>query len=69
MWDSDTLKSMFLHRVNANLGMYSKEETGVLFIGHGQPEEWDVEWSTETEQEASFRDNIIKLLVDDGFRI
>jgi protoheme ferro-lyase len=69
MWDSDTLKSMFLHRVNANLGMYSKEETGVLFIGHGQPEEWDVEWSTETEQEASFRDNIIKLLVDDGFSL
>jgi len=69
MWDSVTLKSMFVHRVNANLGEYSKQETGVLLIGHGQPDEWDVKWSTETEQEASFRQNILKLLAEDGFRL
>ena len=69
MWDSVTLKSMFVHRVNANLGEYSKQETGVLLIGHGQPDEWDVKWSTETEQEASFRQDILKLLAEDGFRL
>ena len=69
MWDSVTLKSIFVHRVNANLGEYSKQETGVLLIGHGQPDECDVKWSTETEQEASFRQDILKLLAEDGFRL
>ena len=69
LWDSETLKSMFVHRANANIGEFSKEETGVLLIGHGQPDEWDADWPTETEQETSFRQDILRLLADDGFEL
>jgi protoheme ferro-lyase len=69
LWDSDTLKSMFVSRANANLGDFSKEETGILLVGHGQPDEWDVEWATLTEQETSFRQDILNLLAKDGYRL
>jgi hypothetical protein len=67
MWDSARLREMFVDRVNRNLGDISKEKVGILLVGHGQPDEWDVEWSTETEQEISFRENVLEDLADDGF--
>jgi protoheme ferro-lyase len=67
-WDSKTLKSMFVQRVNAYLNGREKADVGVLLVGHGQPDEWDKEWLTETSQETSFREDILKLLEDDGFR-
>ena len=41
---------------------------GVLLVGHGQPDEWDVEWPTETEQEIGFRNGVLDLLQKDGYR-
>ena len=68
LYDSHTLKTMFVHRANANIGDTDKSKVGILLIGHGQPDEWDVEWPTETEQELSFRNDVIELLVADGYK-
>jgi sirohydrochlorin ferrochelatase len=50
------------------MGDTPKEEVAVALVGHGQPDEWDVEWATETEQEMTFREEIMNLFVADGFR-
>ena len=50
------------------MGDTPKEEVAIALVGHGQPDEWDVEWATETEQEMAFREEIMKLFVADGFR-
>jgi protoheme ferro-lyase len=68
LWDSKTLKSMFVQRVDRNLGAIDKSEVGILLVGHGQPEEWDKLWPTETQQEVSFRQDILKLFEQEGFR-
>ena len=49
-------------------GDTDKSKVGILLVGHGQPDEWDVEWSTETEQEIGFRKDVLKLLEADGYR-
>ena len=67
LYDSDILRSMFLNRVNDNIGDTPPEKVGVLLVGHGQPDEWDIEWPTETEQEMSFRNNILKDLEQAGY--
>lgn len=69
LWDSETLRSMFVERTNANRGEFTREETGILLVGHGQPDEWDEEWATETEQETSFRQEILGLLANDGYLV
>jgi hypothetical protein len=68
LYDSQTLKSMFVQRANANIGDTDKSKVGILLVGHGQPDEWDVEWPTETEQELGFRNDVLELLEADGFR-
>jgi protoheme ferro-lyase len=68
LYDSETLKSMFVERANANIGDTDKSKVGILLVGHGQPDEWDVEWPTETEQELGFRYGVLDLLAADGFR-
>ena len=68
LYDSDTLKRMFVHRANEHIGETDKSKVGVLLVGHGQPDEWDVEWSTETEQEIGFRQDVLRLLEADGFK-
>ena len=68
MWSSEKLRSVFLEKVNAQLGDTPKEEVAIALVGHGQPDEWDVEWPTETEQEMAFREEIMELFVADGFR-
>jgi len=55
LWDSETLRSMFVYRANANIGDSQKSKVAVMLVGHGQPDEWDEEWPTETEQETLFR--------------
>ncbi len=67
LYDSATLKSMFLARADANIGETEKSRVGVLLVGHGQPDEWDEEWSTETEQEIGFREDVLQLLADNGY--
>jgi sirohydrochlorin ferrochelatase len=67
LYDSDILKSMFVERANANIGDTDKSEVGILLVGHGQPDEWDVEWPTETAQEIGFREDVLGLLAQDGY--
>jgi protoheme ferro-lyase len=67
LWDSETLHSMFLQRLLANLDGTEKTKAGVLLVGHGQPDEWDREFSSETEHEIAFRRSILALLEQDGF--
>ena len=68
LYDSETLKSMFVLRSNANIGDTDKSKVGILLVGHGQPDEWDVEWPTETEQELDFRYSVLDLLAADGYQ-
>jgi sirohydrochlorin ferrochelatase len=68
MYDSETLQSMFIQRANANKGDADKTKVGILLVGHGQPDEWDVEWPTETQQETGFREDVLAMLEADGYR-
>jgi len=69
LWDSRTLQGMFLQRANAVLGDdVDKSKVGVVLVGHGQPDEWDREFPTETEHEISFRMEALKLFEQDGYR-
>jgi protoheme ferro-lyase len=68
LYDSQNLKSMFVARANANIGDTDKSKVGILLVGHGQPEEWDSEWPTETEQELGFRQDVLEMLAADGYK-
>jgi protoheme ferro-lyase len=68
LYDSETLQSMFVHRANQHLGQTEKSRVGILLVGHGQPDEWDAEWATETEQEIGFRRNVLGRFEADGYR-
>lgn len=68
LYDSKTLQSMFVHRANAYCGDTDKSKVGILLVGHGQPDEWDAEWPTETSQEIGFREEVLRLLEEDGYR-
>jgi hypothetical protein len=67
MYDSETLRSMFIQRTRENIGDTDPSKVGVLLVGHGQPDEWDVEWPTETEQEIGFRKDVLKDFEEAGF--
>lgn len=68
LYDSEILQSMFVHRANAQRDGTDKSRVGILLVGHGQPDQWDVEWPTETEQEIGFREDVLALLAADGYR-
>lgn len=67
LWDSVTLQSYFVEQANASIGDTEKSKVGVILVGHGQPEEWDVEFPTETEHELAFREGILNQLEVDGY--
>jgi sirohydrochlorin ferrochelatase len=67
LYDSATLKKMFVQRANANKGVVDKSKIGVLLVGHGQPDEWDRQWASETEQEIGFRNEVLQHLERDGY--
>jgi protoheme ferro-lyase len=67
LWDSSTLHRMFLEKANTARGDTHRSKTGVILVGHGQPDEWDREFITETEHEIAFRQSILELLVADGY--
>jgi len=67
LWDSETLQQMFIEEANAAVGEGNRSKVGVMLVGHGQPDEWDVEWPTETEQENTFRQEILDKLVENGY--
>ncbi len=67
LWDSEILVQAFIDKVMQNIGDTPKEKVAVALIGHGQPDEWDKEWPTETAQEIKFRERVIEKLVTAGF--
>jgi sirohydrochlorin ferrochelatase len=67
MYDSELLQSMFVARANAHLDGTPKEKVGLLLVGHGQPDDWDIEWPTQTEQEIGFRQDVLARLQADGY--
>jgi sirohydrochlorin ferrochelatase len=68
LWQSETLKRMFVERANRYVDGTEKDKVGILLVGHGQPDEWDREWYTETQQEIAFRESVLDLLEGDGFK-
>ena len=66
--DSESLQRMFLERTKDNIGDTDVAKVGVLLVGHGQPDEWDVEWPTETEQELGFREAVLDKFEQAGYR-
>lgn len=67
MYDSETMYSMFVERLHANMNGMDKSKVGVLLVGHGQPDEWDREFATETEHELLFRNRVLDRLEQAGF--
>jgi protoheme ferro-lyase len=67
LWDSELLMQMFVERANRNLGNTPKNKVGILLVGHGQPEDWDKIYASQTEQEIQFREDVVEMLVADGF--
>jgi len=67
MWNSETMHTLFVERVQANLNGTDKSKVGILLVGHGQPDEWDREFATETEQELLFRNKILDRFEQAGF--
>jgi len=59
---------MLLERANSNNSFADKSKIGVLLVGHGQPDQWDRQWPTETEQEISFRLEVLKHFEADGYK-
>jgi protoheme ferro-lyase len=68
LWDSATMYQMFLAKTNAAIGETPPAKVGVLLVGHGQPDEWDEQWPTETEHELHFRQQVLDLLVANGYQ-
>jgi hypothetical protein len=67
LYNSETLKQLFLKRADSHCTDIEKSKVGVLLVGHGQPDEWDLEWPTETAQELSFRNEVLELLSAHGY--
>ena len=67
MYDSETLYSMFVERLRVHVDGMDKSKVGVLLVGHGQPDEWDREFATETEHELLFRNRVLDRLEQAGF--
>jgi protoheme ferro-lyase len=67
LWSSATLHGMFVARADQHLGATPKSKVGILLVGHGQPEDWDRVYPTQTEQENLFRQAIADRLVADGY--
>ena len=68
LWDSALLRRSFLEKANQVIAPAAKATTGVLLVGHGQPEEWDLEFPTETEHENLFREGVLRDFVQDGYK-
>ena len=68
MYNSETMHSLFLERVKAHMNGTDKSKVGILLVGHGQPDEWDREFATETEHELLFRNKILDRFEQAGFQ-
>ncbi|MDD1747980.1 MAG: ferrochelatase [Methanomassiliicoccales archaeon] len=68
LWNSDLLRRSFLEKANLVIPPEERAITGVLLVGHGQPDEWDKEFGTETEQENLFRERLRGDFIELGYR-
>lgn len=68
LWETQSLQQMFVARSNTHLFGTPKEKTGILLVGHGQPEDWDRIYPTQTEQENFFREQVRQRLIQDGYK-
>lgn len=68
LWDSPSLRQMFLERAAQNLDGVDKSRVAILLVGHGQPEDWDKIYPTQTEQETLFRQAVREMLIQDGYQ-
>jgi sirohydrochlorin ferrochelatase len=67
LWETTALQQMFVERSNRHLFGTPKEKTGILLVGHGQPDDWDRLYPTQTEQENVFREKVRERLIQDGY--
>jgi sirohydrochlorin ferrochelatase len=67
LWDAEALQQMFVERANENLGDVTKDQVGIVLVGHGQPNDWDAIYPTQTEQENSFRTQVRQRLTEAGY--
>lgn len=68
LWDTEALQQMFVARADTHLGGVEKSKVGILLIGHGQPQDWDAIYPTQTEQEELFRQQVRQRLIQVGYR-
>jgi sirohydrochlorin ferrochelatase len=59
---------MFVRRAGEHLDNTDPSKVGILLVGHGQPDEWDREWASETEQELGFRQAVLQRFEAEGYR-
>lgn len=67
LWDTDALQQMFVARADAHLDGVDKARVGILLVGHGQPDDWDAFYPTQTEQENEFRNQVRERLILAGY--
>jgi sirohydrochlorin ferrochelatase len=67
LWDSDLLARSFLAKLDDKVPREERAKVGILLVGHGQPDEWDVEFPTETEHENKSRERVMNLLAANGY--
>ena len=68
LWNSAQLRQSFIEKANIAVPPEERATTGVLLVGHGQPDEWDVEFATETEHENRFREQLRDDFIQQGYR-
>jgi len=67
LWNTDALQQMFVARADAHLDGVDKARVGILLVGHGQPDDWDAFYPTQTEQENEFRNQVRERLIQAGY--
>jgi protoheme ferro-lyase len=67
LWPSEALQQMFVARADAHLNSVDKDKVGILLVGHGQPNDWDAIYPTQTEQENEFRARVKDRLIQAGY--
>jgi sirohydrochlorin ferrochelatase len=69
LWDSPDLQDLYLRRAETGRGGTLREKTGLLLVGHGQPETWDRLYPTQTSQEQSFREILRDKFIAAGYPV
>lgn len=67
LYDSAGLQQLYIDEVMKSVESTDKASVGIILVGHGQPVEWDQEFGTQTEQEISFRKDVLTLFEKQGY--